>query len=153
MQTSMSKKTWNFMKKHLKKGAQINAKSHQKSMPKLVTKKIRKIIKNHVSLNRKNIEIHWKNACFWWFRRLHVRTGKVSKTHKKGHQNPSKNRWTIDTKNMLEKGMQKSWNNIKKWAKKGSEINKKLRKKRSKKRCEKKRIKKYMYISTGPLVP
>jgi hypothetical protein len=52
------------MNKPLKKGTQINAKSHQKSMPKLVTKRIRKIIKNHVSLKGKIIEIHWKNNVF-----------------------------------------------------------------------------------------
>jgi hypothetical protein len=52
------------MKEHLKKGAQIDAQSHQKSMPKLVTKRIRKIIKNHVSLKGKIIEIHWRNNVF-----------------------------------------------------------------------------------------
>ena len=52
------------MKQPLKKGAQINAKTHQKSMPKLVTKRIRKFIKNHVSLKGKIIEIHLKNNGF-----------------------------------------------------------------------------------------
>ena len=51
----------------------------KKYMLKLVTEKIRKIIKNHVSLNSKIIEIHWKNNGFWWFRRLHVRMVKVWK--------------------------------------------------------------------------
>ena len=51
-------KNMKFHEKNLKKGAQINAKTHQKSMPKLVTKRIRKIIKNHVSLKGKIIEIH-----------------------------------------------------------------------------------------------
>ena len=45
-------------------GAKIDAKTHRKLMPKLVTEKIRKIINNHVSLNGKNIEIHYKNNCF-----------------------------------------------------------------------------------------
>jgi len=52
------------MKTTLKKGGQINAKTHQKSMPKLVTKRIRKVIKNHVSLNDKIIEFHCKNNNF-----------------------------------------------------------------------------------------
>jgi hypothetical protein len=45
-------------------GAEIDAKTHQKSMPELVSKKIRKIIKNHVSLKSEIIEIHWKNNGF-----------------------------------------------------------------------------------------
>jgi hypothetical protein len=45
-------------------GAKIGAQTHQKSIPKLVTKRIRNIIKNHVSLKGKIIEIHWKNKCF-----------------------------------------------------------------------------------------
>jgi len=45
-------------------GTEIDAKTHQKSMPKLVSKKIREIIKNHVSLKGKIIEIHLKNKCF-----------------------------------------------------------------------------------------
>ena len=44
--------------------AEIDAQTHQKSMPKLVMKKIMKIIKNHISLDGKNIEIHCKNKCF-----------------------------------------------------------------------------------------
>jgi hypothetical protein len=52
-------------------------------MPKLVTEKIRNIIKNHVSLNGKIIEIHLKNKCFVWFGRLRTRKVKVSKKHQK----------------------------------------------------------------------
>ena len=52
------------MKKPFKKGTQINTKTHQKAVPKLVTKRIRKIIKNHVSLKSKIIEIHWKTMGF-----------------------------------------------------------------------------------------
>jgi hypothetical protein len=70
-------------------------------MLKLVTEKIRKIIKNHVSLNSKIIEIHWKNNGFWWFRRLHVRVVKVSKKHQKGDQNPSEIQWQIDQQIMF----------------------------------------------------
>ena len=44
--------------------AEIDAKTHQKSMPELVSKKIREIIKNHVSLKSEIIEIHLKNNGF-----------------------------------------------------------------------------------------
>ena len=44
--------------------AEIDARTHQQAMPKLVTKKIMKIIKNHVSLRRKIIQIHCKNNGF-----------------------------------------------------------------------------------------
>ena len=70
-------------------------------MLKLVTEKIREIIKNHVSLNSKIIEIHWKFNGFWCFRRLHVRVVKVSKKHQKGHQNPSEIEWKINQKIMF----------------------------------------------------
>ena len=45
-------------------GAEIDAKTHQKSMPELVSKKIREIIKNHVSLKSEIIENHWKKKGF-----------------------------------------------------------------------------------------
>ena len=55
---------------------------------------------------------------------------------------------------MLEKGMQKSWKNIKKWTQKGSEINRKPIKKEVHKSMRKKNVKKQkLDISTGPLVP
>ena len=57
-------KTWKLMPKEIQNGTKNDAKTHQKSMRNLVTKKIRKIIKKHVSLNGKNIEIHCKNICF-----------------------------------------------------------------------------------------
>ena len=69
-------------------------------MLKLITEKIRNIIKNHVSPKNKIIEIHWKNKCFWWFRRLHVRMIKVSKKHQKWDQNPSTIQWKIYKKTM-----------------------------------------------------
>ena len=73
------------------KNMEINAKGMhkwsqnrcQKSMPKLVSKNIRKIMKCNVSLKGKIIEIHRKNNGFGCFRRLHVRTVKVSKKHQK----------------------------------------------------------------------
>ena len=43
------------MPKGSQKGADIDAQTHRKSMPKLATEKIMKIIKHHVSLNGKNI--------------------------------------------------------------------------------------------------
>ena len=45
-------------------GTEIDAKTHQKSMPELVSKKMREIIKNHVSLKSETIEIHWNNNGF-----------------------------------------------------------------------------------------
>ena len=50
-----------FDAKGCQNGIKIDAKTHQKSMPKLVTKKIMKVIKNNVSLNGKIIEIHCQN--------------------------------------------------------------------------------------------
>ena len=44
--------------------AEIDAKTHQKSMPELVSNKTKEIIKNHVSLKREIIEIHWKKQWF-----------------------------------------------------------------------------------------
>ena len=46
------------------KGCQNGAQTNQKSMPKLVTKKTIQIIKNHVSLNGKVIQIHRKTNLF-----------------------------------------------------------------------------------------
>ena len=66
------------MPKRSQNGSKIDAKTHQKSVPKLVTKKIRQIIQNHDSLNGEIIEFHLKNNGFLGFRTMHVRTGKVS---------------------------------------------------------------------------
>ena len=95
-------------------GAEIDAKTHQKSMPELVSKKIREITKNHVSLKSEIIEIHWKNNGFWWFRRLGVRTVKVSKKHQKWDQIPSEIQWKIDTKKHARQNRAKIWKLIKK---------------------------------------
>ena len=105
--------------KGFQNGAKIDAKMHQKSMPKLVSKKIRKIRKIHVSLNGKIIETHQKNKRFGCFRRLHVRTEKVSNKHQKLNQNPSTNRKTIDTNFIFEKVMHKLQKLIQKWNPKG----------------------------------
>jgi hypothetical protein len=79
-------------------------------------------------LNVEIIEIHHcKNKCYWWFRRLHVRTGKVSKKHQKWDQYPSPNRWKIDTKIMLEKGVAKRWPVIKQVIRKGGDKWEKIR--------------------------
>ncbi len=110
-------------------------------MPELVSKKIREIIKNHVSLKSEIIEIHWKNNGFWWFRRLHVRTVKVSKKHQKWDQIPSEIQWKIDTKNMLEKREPKYENSSKKWSKNGAKIHQKSFPNRCEKRDEKWRSK------------
>ena len=57
-------KSWNLMPKGFQNGTQIDATSHRKSMPKPVTKKIRKSIKNIVSLNGINIEFNYKTIVF-----------------------------------------------------------------------------------------
>ena len=88
-------------------------------MLKLITEKIRKIIKNHVSPKSKIIEIHLKNKYVWWFRRLHVRMVKVSKNIKNASKNPSKiygNRCNLrpqkGNENNMEKGSKKGANMI-----------------------------------------
>ena len=103
-------KTWNLMPKGYQNVTKIDAKTHKKSMPKLVTKRTRTIIKNNVSLKGKIIEMHWKNKCFWWFRRLHTRTVKVSKKHQRWDQNPSENRYK---KHARKRGSQKKKNHPK----------------------------------------
>ena len=122
-------------------GAEIDAKTHQKSMTELVSKKIREIIKNHVSLKSKIIEIHWKNNGFWWFRRLHVRTVKVSKKHQKRNQISFEIQWTINTKNMLKKRMPKYENLSNKWSKKGTKIHQKSLQKSMRTKDEKRKLK------------
>ena len=57
-------KTWNLMPKGFQKGTNNYAQTHQKSMPTQVSKKIMKIIKNHVSLEGKIIEFFSKNNGF-----------------------------------------------------------------------------------------
>jgi hypothetical protein len=57
-------KTWKMKPKRSRNGVEIDAKTHQKSMPELVSEKIKKIMKIHVSLKSKIIEIHWKNDGF-----------------------------------------------------------------------------------------
>ena len=52
------------MPKGCKHGARIDVKTRQKSMPKLETKTIMKIIKSHVFLNGKIIRTYYKNNCF-----------------------------------------------------------------------------------------
>jgi hypothetical protein len=43
-------KTWKMKPKRSRNGAEIDAKTHQKSMPELVSEKIKKIMKIHVFL-------------------------------------------------------------------------------------------------------
>ena len=69
----------------------------------------------------KSLKFIVKNKCFWWFRRLHVRTEKVSQKHQNWDLNPFQNRWKIDTSFMLEKGIPKTWKFIKQVIKKGGE--------------------------------
>ena len=55
------------MPKECQHGAKIDAQTHQKPMPKLVTNKIIKVIKINVFLNGKIILIHCKNNGFEGF--------------------------------------------------------------------------------------
>ena len=71
-------------------------------MPKLVTKKIRKIIKNHVSLNCKNIEIHNKTGVLDGLEGCMCERERYQKNIETETIHPK-----IDTKIMLEKVMQK----------------------------------------------
>ena len=52
------------MQKGFQNGAQIDVQTHQKSMPKLITKKVIKNIKQYVFLNGKFIQMQNKNKCF-----------------------------------------------------------------------------------------
>ena len=61
----MAKTHMKLTPKGFQNGGEIDAKTHQQSMPKLLTEKIMKVIKNQVCLNGKIIEIHCKNkGCF-----------------------------------------------------------------------------------------
>ena len=57
-------KTLNLMPKRCQNRVEIDAKTHQKSMPELVMKKIMKIIKNHVSLSGKPLKFIVKTCVF-----------------------------------------------------------------------------------------
>ena len=133
-----------FDAKGVPKWNKIDAESYQTSMPKLVTEKIRKIIQNHVSLNRKIIEFHAKNNGFWFFRRLHVRTGKVLKQHQKWDQHHFKINEKSIQKSCSEKGYPKDGKSSKKWSKKEVKIEQKLapnkKRKQIRKQDEKKAI-------------
>ena len=105
----------NDCEKHMKltpKGYQnevgIDAKTHQQSMPKQVSKKIMKIIKNHVSLKGDIIQIHCKNNGFEGL-------AGCARERKRYQQKPSKvtpksipKSMKIDTNFMLEKGIPKT---------------------------------------------
>ena len=121
------KNTWNLMTKGCQNGAENDADTHHKSMPKQVSKQIRTIIKNHISLNGEIMEFHGKNKCFWRFSRLRAQTEKVSNKQQKWYQNPIRNQWQIHVKFMLEEVMQQAWQNNINWAKKGTNIHPKLR--------------------------
>ena len=120
MQKTMSKKNMKIIAKGFQNGTEIDAKTHQKSMPELVSKKI--IIKNHVSLKSEIIEIHWKKHCFWWFRRLHVRTVKGTKKTSKMWPNSIRNSMKNRYKKHARKKRAKIWKLIKKVIQKWSNI-------------------------------
>jgi hypothetical protein len=68
--------------KGFQNGAEIYGTTHQKPMPKQVSKQIMEIIKNHVSMKGKIIQIHCNNKRFRRFSRLRAQTVKVSKNIK-----------------------------------------------------------------------
>jgi hypothetical protein len=83
---------------------------------------MKEIIKNHVSLKSKIIEIHWENNGFGWFRRLHVRTVKLSKKHQNETKfHPKFNEKSIQ-KTCSKKRIPKYENSSKKWSKNGTII-------------------------------
>ena len=98
----------------------IDATTHNKSMPKLVTRKFMEIIKNHVSLNGKTIEIQYKNKCFWRFSRLRARTEKGIKQTSTNMPNPLQHRWTNQCKSYTRKNDATNINIFWKWRRKGS---------------------------------
>ena len=64
-------------------GINLDAQTHQKTMPKQVTKNIVNIIKNHVRLMCKNMRNHCKNNGFGRLRRLRAQTEKLPEIIKK----------------------------------------------------------------------
>ena len=71
------------MPKGFQNGDEIDAKTHQKSMPKHVSKKIMNIIKNHISLKSQIIEIHSKNNGFEGLARCAREWKRYQKKHQK----------------------------------------------------------------------
>jgi hypothetical protein len=53
-----SRKNMKITPKGFRNGANIDAETHDKAMQKLAPKRIREIMKNHVSLKCKNMQIH-----------------------------------------------------------------------------------------------
>ena len=78
------------LRKITKIGAQIDATTHQKSMPKQVPKKSMTIINNHTFSKCKNMAVHCKTNGFRRFSKLRALTEKVSANYQKWYQDPSK---------------------------------------------------------------
>ena len=70
------------MPKGFQNGAEIDAKTHQKSMPELVSEKIKKIMKIHVFLKAQNTLKYRKGHHKQGFRTMSARTGEVPKNIK-----------------------------------------------------------------------
>ena len=86
-------------------GVKINAKTHPKSITKLIIKKIRKIIKNHDALKGKIIEKHWKTNVFDGLESCMCERERNQKTSK---HRPTSNRKSMNNrlnKIKLEKGV------------------------------------------------
>ena len=98
-------KAWKRIPKGFQNGAEIDAKTHLKAMPKLVSKKLRKIMKIHVFLKRKTMQIHWMGHRFWRFCKVGARTENSLKIDQKCDENPYTNLWQFDTNFIVEKAM------------------------------------------------
>ena len=101
-------KTLTFMPQRCQKGNRIDATTHQKSMPKLVTKTIMEIIKDHVSLNFKIIQAHSKNMCFWRYQKTSKMrpTSSPQSKHISMRKRCSK-KWCQNNRKLCEHGIQK----------------------------------------------
>ena len=84
-------------------GAKIDAKTHQKSMPKLVKKKIMNMVNSFKCIEKTNIIKVSQVACA---------NGKGIRKTLKMMQHPSQHQRTIDTNFMLEKVMRKTRNSF-----------------------------------------
>ena len=113
---------WIYVEKNME--SEVDATTHQKSMPTQVANKVIKIIKNHVALMCKNLQAHCKHM----FCRLRARTEKVANKHRTLDQIHPK----IDKQSMRKRCSKKWCQNDRKrcehWAPKGARNNTYIRK-------------------------
>ena len=106
-----------WCRKSAKKGVKTDAQIFQITLPKQVSDNIMKIIKNHVFLNGKIIQIHCKNNGFWRFCSLRARTERESNNIKTETEIQLK----IDTKPMWKQCSNKWCQNDGKFIENGSQ--------------------------------